>query len=150
MKNSKSKRKNIRLKNYDYSQNGMYFITICTISRLELLGTIKDTNTIELTEEGRIAQIYIEEIDSIFDNVIVDDYVIMPNHIHMIITIAGEVNSNIPKIIQQYKGYVSKIIGYSLWQKSFYEHIVRNEKEYYKIKAYIQNNIKNWMQDKYY
>jgi len=74
----------------------------------------------------------------------------MPNHIHMILIISNKNDINISRIIKQYKMYVSKIIGYSIWQKSFYEHIIRNEKEYYAIKEYIQNNIVNWHKDKYF
>lgn len=150
MRENISKRKNIRLKDYDYSKEGMYFITICTKNRAEILGKIKNINLIELTREGRIVQMYLEEIENIFENIVVDEYVIMPNHIHMIITIVRKGNSNISKIMQQYKGYVSKKIGYSIWQKLFYEHIIRNEKEYYRVKKYIQSNIINWEKDKYY
>jgi len=74
----------------------------------------------------------------------------MPNHIHIIIVIKDKETVTISRIIKQYKMYVSKKIGYSIWQKSFYEHIIRNEKEYYKIKEYIKNNIVNWKKDKYY
>ena len=150
MRENISKRKNIRLKDYDYSKEGMYFITICTKNLAEILGKIKNINLIELTREGRIVQMYLEEIENIFENIVVDEYVIMPNHIHMIITIVRKGNSNISKIMQQYKGYVSKKIGYSIWQKLFYEHIIRNEKEYYRVKKYIQSNIINWEKDKYY
>lgn len=150
MRENISKRKNIRLKDYDYSKEGMYFITICIKNRAEILGKIKNINLIELTREGRIVQMYLEEIENIFENIVVDEYVIMPNHIHMIITIVRKGNSNISKIMQQYKGYVSKKIGYSIWQKLFYEHIIRNEKEYYRVKKYIQSNIINWEKDKYY
>ncbi len=56
----------------------------------------------------------------------------------------------ISRMIKQYKGYVSKKVGYASWQKSFYEHIIRNEKEYIKIKDYIKNNIRNWKEDRYF
>ena len=74
----------------------------------------------------------------------------MPNHIHIIITINNNNSINIARIIKQYKGSVTKKIGYSIWQKSYYEHIIRDEKEYYNIKEYIQNNIINWEKDKYF
>lgn len=74
----------------------------------------------------------------------------MPNHILMIIQITKNNKVPISRIIKQYKMYVSKKVGYSIQQKLFYEHIIRNEKEYYKIKNYIQNNVVNWKKDKYF
>ena len=74
----------------------------------------------------------------------------MPNHIHMIISMDNENYANLSRIIKQYKGSVTKQIGHSIWQKSYYEHIIRYEKEYYNIKEYIQNNIVNWKHDKYF
>ena len=62
----------------------------------------------------------------------------------------NENNLSISTIIKQYKMAVSKKLGYSIWQKSYYDHIIRNEKEYYMIKEYIQNNIINWKKDKYF
>ena len=79
-----------------------------------------------------------------------DAYVIMPNHIHAIISIEEAQTITISRIINQYKGIVTKQLGYSIWQKSYYDHIIRNEKEYYKIIEYIQNNIINWEKDKYF
>lgn len=74
----------------------------------------------------------------------------MPNHIHAIISIDGTTGISVSRIINQYKGMITRQLGYSIWQKSYYDHIVRNEKEYYKIKKYIQTNIINWEQDKYF
>lgn len=71
----------------------------------------------------------------------------MPNHIHMLIEINKQYKNSISTIIQQLKGKVTKEIGYSIWQKLFYEHIIRNEKEYLKIKEYIINNPINWNDD---
>lgn len=150
MKENLPTRKNIRLKFYDYSEEGIYFITICTKNRIELLGKIGDNKDIKLSKEGILSEQYIRSINNIFNNVIVNEYVIMPNHIHMLLTIKNKNNIDIFRIIKQYKMQVSKKIGYSIWQKSFYEHVIRNEKEYYIIKEYIQNNIINWQKDKYF
>lgn len=142
-------RKKLRLKYYDYSKQGLYFITICIKNRVEILGRIND-NQIELTKEGMVVQNHIKYIAKKYRNVRVDKYIVMPNHIHMIISIDIENSVNLSRIIKQYKGSVTKKIGYSIWQKSYYEHIIRDEKEYYKIKEYIQNNIINWKIDKYF
>lgn len=143
------KRKRLRLKNYDYSQAEFYFITICLKNRIKLLGKIKDINYIELTREGKIVKQYIENIEQIYKNTAVDEYIIMPNHIHMILIINDKNKVTISRVIKQYKMYVSKEIGYSIWQRSFYEHIIRNEKEYLTTKKYIKNNIINWERDEY-
>lgn len=150
MKDNLPRRKRIRLKYYDYSNCGMYFITICIKNRLELLGKIQDKNNILLTTEGNIVEKELQKIEVLLTNVTIDEYIIMPNHIHMILIINENKNISISRIIKQYKMCVSKKIGYSIWQKSFYEHIIKNEEEYFTIKQYIQNNIVNWKQDKYF
>lgn len=143
-------RKKIRIKDYDYSKENIYFITTCIKDRLELLGKIREENHIELTKEGKIAKNNINKIEEIYDNVIIHEYTIMPNHIHILLEIKNKKKITISKIIKHYKTNVSREIKYSIWQKSFYEHIVRNEKEYLKIVEYIQNNIINWKNDKYF
>ena len=150
MKDHLPRRKRIRLKYYDYSTCGMYFITICIKNRLDLLGKIQDKLNIVLSAEGIIVEKELQKIEVLLTNVTIDEYIIMPNHIHMILIINENKNISISRIIKQYKMCVSKKIGYSLWQKSFYEHIIRNEEEYFTIKQYIQNNIVNWKQDKYF
>ena len=143
-------RKRIRIRDYDYSKENVYFITICIKNRLELLGRIIKENYIELTPEGKIVKHNINKIEEIYDNAIIDEYIIMPNHIHMLLEIKYRKDVSISKIIKHYKTNVSKEVTYSIWQKSFYEHIVRNEKEYLKIKEYVRNNIINWKNDKYF
>ena len=86
-----------------------------------------------------------------FDNIEIDEYVIMPNHIHMIIEIKEvKENVSINKIIKKYKSSISWKLGYYIWQKSYYDHIIRNEKELYAIKQYIRDNIMNWRKDEYF
>lgn len=92
----------------------------------------------------------IEQLEIIYSNIIIDEYIIMPNHIHMILGITEQCNNSISTIIQQLKGKVTKELGYSIWQKLFYEHIIRNEEEYFKIKNYILNNPINWSMDEYF
>lgn len=144
-------RKMLRIRYYDYSKENMYFITMCIKDRLELLGEIRDErNYIKLTEVGNIARQNINKIEEIYKNVMIDEYTIMPNHIHMLLIIKNKKENNLSRIIKQYKRSISRQIGYSIWQKSFYEHIIRNEQEYVKIKEYIKNNIINWKEDKYF
>ena len=139
MRENLPKRKHTRLKYYDYSKEGYYFTTICTKKRLELLGNIENTSKIGLTKEGNIADKYIKKIEEIYEKIEIDEYIIMPNHIHIIIRIKEKESITISKLIQQYKGMVTKELGYSIWQKLFHEHIIRTENDYYIIKRYIQN-----------
>jgi len=93
------------------------------------------------------------KISKIYNNILIDEYIIMPNHIHVIIEIENgrtQFAPTISQIIKQYKGSITKQIKNNIWQKSFYEHIIRNEKEYLNIKQYIINNPYNWKKDKYY
>ena len=154
MKDNLPQRKNIRLKYYDYSLEGYYFITICTKNRECILSTIKLNNNknynMALTPIGEKVDQYINKVRNIYLNISIDEYIVMPNHIHIILIIHKKEKNSISKIIQQFKGMVTKDLGYSIWQKLFHEHIIRNEKEYLKIKQYIINNPYNWENDKYY
>lgn len=143
-------RKKLRLNNYDYSQENMYFITICVKDRLELLGKIDEDNNIYLTKAGDITKQEISRLKEIYKNIIIDEYIVMPNHLHILILINYKNGTSISKIIKHLKTNISRNIKYSIWQKSFYEHIIRNEKEYLKIKEYIKNNVINWSKDKYF
>ncbi len=148
------KRKPMRLRGYDYSQNGYYFITICTKDRKLLFGDIVDGKMI-LNEYGNVVNDEITGLHNHYDTVCVDKYVIMPNHIHMIIVLndVNESSKNTPtlsRIVQQFKGAITKQVGFSLWQKSFYEHIIRHEKEYLEIWDYIETNPLKWNEDEYF
>ena len=126
-------RKKLRIKDYDYSKENIFFITICTQDKLKLLGKIKDGSYIELTQEGKIAKRNICKIEKIYDNVTIHESTIMPNHIHILLKMKYKEGITISKIIKHYKTNVSREITRSIWQKSFYEHVVRDEKEYWKI-----------------
>ena len=149
MKEEIAVRKKNRLENYDYANIGMYFITICTKNRIKILGNVIQNN-IKLTREGSICKTVLQDIVTVFDNIAINEYVIMPNHIHMIIEIKKvKENVSIFKIIKKYKSSISHKLGYSIWQKSYYDHIIRNEKELYAIKQYIKDNVINWKTDEY-
>jgi len=157
-------RKPNRLTGYDYSKEGAYFITICAKDRAEIFGHI----VCDLSNEGaRSARPHLSEIGLLVDSVIggISDHyphitvaqrVIMPNHIHMILVIdrfdgrAMRAPTTVGIIINQMKGIVTKKIGFSPWQKSFHDHIIRNEKDYFHIAEYIENNPQNWEKDQFY
>lgn len=150
MKETIAIRKRIRLENYDYSKENMYFVTICIKDRAEILGKIVKENEIELTKEGCVVKQNINKIEKLYDNIMIDEYIVMPNHIHILFFISNKSGVTISKIVKHYKANISRELKYSIWQKSFYEHIIRNEKEYSKIKEYIKNNIINWKKDEYF
>ena len=149
LSNNNFTRKNPRLKDYDYTLGGYYFITICTKDKTHYFGEIINEE-MNLNDVGKLAYNCIEKIEEIYKTVKIDKFVIMPNHIHMIVIIDRETVLSIPRIIKQYKEYITKQIGESIWQKSYYDHIIRNEKDYLRIWQYIDENILKWSLDKYY
>lgn len=160
MKLELKRRKNTRLENYDYSSKGAYFITICVKERQSILWEGVNESEINkaglpLSKVGKIVDSEINTIESFYINISIDRYVIMPNHIHMIIRIEndnkeGKDIPSISRIVQQFKGAISKKIKSSIWQKLFHDHIIRNEEDYIKICEYIDNNPINWDKDCYY
>jgi len=183
-------RKGIRLMGYDYSRNGLYFITLCVKDKHEMLGTLKNQQ-FGFSEYGIIVKQEIENISTIRKECTVDKYVIMPNHIHMIVRIVGDdgnrpelsngnrpelsngnrpelsndrrsiplneqradchppLRKSIPNMVQGFKGAVTRRIGFSIWQRSFHDRIIRDEAEYRRIWQYVESNPKRWAEDEY-
>ena len=156
------KRKPNRLKDYDYSQAGAYFVTVCTkdreciLSEITVGASIARPFEIVLSDNGKIVDKAINNISEIYPSVTVDNYIIMPNHIHLLIQIHNSdsgrpmVAPTVSTVVQQMKGYVTKQIGYSVWQKLFHDHIIRNEEDYLKIWDYIEHNACKWEDDCFY
>ncbi len=189
-------RRSIRLKGYDYSQPGLYFITICAKNRAHLFGEIVD-GVMVLNAAGEIAKKYLLEIQEHFPHTKLHQFVVMPNHIHFIIEIVvgATVGANnyspqqspqqsppqsprqpprqppLQSPLQSSKPHgTSKTVGsivrgfkigvtkwfrkntdiYTVWQRNYYEHIIRNEESYHRIAEYIQNNPLKWREDRYY
>lgn len=150
-------RHSIRIKDYDYSQNGMYFITICTKDKRKIFGNIKDEKML-LSCNGIIAQKMLTKIEQLHKNLIsIVEYVIMPNHIHCIVEFKENHKINLRDFITSYKSLVTKNVkkikyGYCdcVWQRNYYEHVIRNEKELYAIREYIQMNPIRWKKDSLY
>lgn len=167
------RRRSIRLKGYDYSQAGVYFVTICTKNRDHYLGNIA-RDKMGLSRIGRIIGQFWIAIPDHFNNAHLDEYIIMPNHLHGIITIdlncRGEVSSpkiqgrgtlplqgkqSLGDIIGYFKyqstKYVNEILqspGKTIWQRNYYEHVIRNEDELNRIREYIQWNPLKWQFDR--
>ncbi len=165
------KRKPTRLKEYNYSTPGAYFITICTHNRKclfsNIVGAIHELPENQLTEYGEYVEQIIEILPERF-NVSIPKYVIMPNHIHLII----EINNNDDEKrairespLQYQRSIIDKIVGFlkmnvskkihntysdKIWQRSFHDHIIRGEKDYRKIWEYIDTNPLKWESDCFY
>lgn len=148
------KRKPNRLTDYDYTQNGAYFITICVNDRKPILSSITiGDNCVRLSKVGIVIKNEIDKMNMVYENVFVDNYVIMPNHIHLIIRIESgrtQFAPTIGRIIKQFKGSITKQIGKSIWQKSFYDHIIRDDYDYQTKWQYIDENPGKWLEDELY
>ena len=154
-------RKQNRLKEYDYSTPNAYFITICTEKRKNLfwmdVGAIIDRpNNVPLTNLGMIVRQSIEDIPKYYSAVSVDHFVIMPNHIHLLLQINTDADGRsmiaptVSTVVRLMKGTVSKQAGLSVWQKGFYDHVIRNDNDYREIWNYIEGNPGKWAEDKLY
>ncbi|MBI3378909.1 MAG: transposase [Nitrospirae bacterium] len=176
-------RRSIRLKDYDYSQAGAYFVTICTKDKECLLGAVAG-GKMHLNDYGKIAMKCWDDLPNHYSHIESDEFVIMPNHMHGVIVInnvgaglkpaqiisekmdtsrAGFKPAPTPKqhglseIIRAFKTFSSRRInemrntsGIPVWQRNYYEHIIRSEIELNKIREYIINNSLNWKADENY
>ena len=151
------KRKPHRLPNHKYDACGIYFLTICTAERRNYFWkneiAVNDSQkpspcfqNIELSAQGIIVNEAINNISKIYSSVSVEHYVIMPDHIHLLLLIRADeygrlmVAPTISRIVQQMKGYATKRIGFPVWQKLFYDHIIRDKKDYEEHVKYIYDN----------
>lgn len=148
-------RKNIRLRDYDYSQGGVYFITICTKNKGSILWDTNVGTTIgrpPLSRNGQAIDSAINNIHTVYPSVAIDKYVIMPNHVHILISLIDNEGEKlaapkIGRIIQHLKGFASKRIGSLIWQTGYYDHIIRDDKDYLARWKYIDENPLKWQDD---
>jgi putative transposase len=166
----KPKRKINRLTEYDYAQNGAYFITICTHERQRILwgnDTFTGAENVgasiarpqrppALSKAGKVVEQCIWEIPKQYPHISLEKYAIMPNHVHLLLLIQNGpggrpmVAPTISTVIQQFKGVVSKRLSRPIWQKSFHDHVVRTEHGYAQIWQYIDTNPQLWHKDCFY
>ena len=169
-----NRRRSIRLKGYDYSGSGLYFITICTWNHINLFGEIENEQMI-ISRCGEIAEREWLRTAELRPRVNLHEFIIMPNHMHGIIEIncrgttrrarkaplkerfGKPVENTILTIIRSYKAAVTKNVrelgcdsNIHIWQKNYFEHIIRNEESYLKISEYIMTNPIKWSLDKYF
>jgi putative transposase len=179
-------RKSNRLKDYDYSRAGCYFVTICTEDRKELFGVIKN-NEMVLNDAGNMLDTWWKKIFQTYKNTVMDEYVIMPNHIHGIIILVGadpcigplqnniidnknHIDSGENMVSPLREGGLGRCISWfkrmttnkyihnvknnnwqpfnkRMWQRNYYDHVIRNDYSIYKIREYIINNPQTWDTD---
>lgn len=165
-------RRSIRLSGYDYAQAGAYFVTVCAHQRQCLFGDVVNKKMV-LNEAGKIVRACWDEIPAHFPHAELDAFVVMPNHIHGIIVIVDHgsrdtacrvptmesfgkpVPGSLPTIVRSFKSAVTRHInqsrdtpGQPVWQRNYYEHIVRNEHALNRIRNYIETNPARWAHDR--
>lgn len=167
------KRKDLRLKEYDYSEPGAYFITICTKNKEKLLwnGELDTQNfdwelvgarfarpqNLPLSKLDIIVEENLSKWNDTYENAYLSSYVIVPNHLHIMVVILPDEEygrakraPTVSTMINQFKGAVTKQIGENIWQKLFYDHIIRDKNDYETRMNYIHENPLKWQFDELY
>ena len=159
------KRRGLRLPRHDYSHPGGYFITICTKDRSHCLASASvghddlGVPRMELTEIGKVVERWITSIPAAYPDIALEQYVIMPNHVHLFLRIVGPEASApgsprptqlLPRVIAALKRFTNQAAGQTLWQASYYDHVIRNEADALRVREYIENNPIRWQEDRYY
>ena len=156
-------RKPIRLPEFDYHA-GAYFVTICTQDRRCILSDILvgdgvlDVPRVQLSKYGEIVEQTLEEINDTYQHISIQKYVLMPNHIHLLVQIEDNgtsrtpspTNKTLPMLVSTFKRFTNKKCGVKLWQRSYHEHVIRNEQDYLEIWNYIDTNPQKWAEDRYF
>lgn len=158
-------RKTTRLPDYDYSDPGYYFITLCTKEKRKFLGEVVGTGLldgpkVQLSSYGEVAKAQLEQMADFYDTINLESYIVMPNHIHLLLRIQEKENmrtgrlsptsSAIGKFVGTFKRFCNKRYGKNIWQMRSHDHVIRGEKDYLKIWSYIENNAAKWKQDCFY
>ncbi|XXN65458.1 transposase [Enterobacter ludwigii] len=142
-------RKNTRLKNYDYSSQGAYFITLVTRLRESIFGHIESTRLIP-SSIGLVAEQEWSTLSTRISGIKLDVFILMPNHLHGILWLTDENALTLSRIMALYKAGVSRICQQSIWQYNFHERIIRDERELFFTRQYIEQNPLRWESDLYY
>lgn len=165
MEDNLPKRKNTRWQIFDYNTPGAYFITICTQNKSKILshvvgGDVLDAPRVELTKCGIIADKYIRQLSEFYTDIEVDNYVIMPNHIHIMLLVLEngasrtspptKQHARVSCFVSTFKRFCNKEYGKNVWQLSFNDHVIRDRKDYENHLKYIFENPDHWYFDELY
>ncbi|SFV69852.1 hypothetical protein MNB_SV-14-1728 [hydrothermal vent metagenome] len=155
------KRKQLRLGQYNYADSGLYFITICGQNRIKYFGEIVNKE-LKLNQAGNMIEYLWLDIPKRFDSIELREYIIMPNHFHAIVEISPRSTVSLGEVVGAFKSlttneYIKGVkksnwlaFDKRLWQRNYYEHVIRDEVSHYFIAEYIQNNPLKWEEDKLY
>ncbi len=163
----KKNRKTTRLQGADYNSTGVFFLTVCTKERKCILSRIVGTGVldgpkVELTKYGKIAEKYINQLNDFYNDISVEDYVIMPNHIHIMLFVKGAKNGPsgtpvptvqntvVARFLSTFKRFCNKEYGMNIWQYRSNDHIIRNRQDYDEHLKYIHENPIRWYYDELY
>jgi REP element-mobilizing transposase RayT len=148
------RRKSQRLEGVDYAEPGTYFITICTTDRACILGRVRGP-AVELGAIGEAVRQVWEELPQRFRNVDLDAFVVMPNHVHAIISIREAGGVSLGRVVQAFKSLSADrtralrgLVDRGMWQRGYYDHIVRTPTDLERIRQYIADNPANWAADR--
>lgn len=168
MSNDLPQRKPLRKEGFDYDFCGVYFITICTQDRREILSQIVgvdvpddpyDYQQIKLTDYGTIADKYVKQLNDFYNHLSIEWYVIMPNHIHILLNVLDgtsrtssptKQHSTVSQFVSTFKRFCNKEYGGNIWQRGYNDHIIRDREDYEKHVRYIVENPMNWYFDELY
>ena len=158
------RRRSIRLMGYDYSHAGAYFVTVCSQHRECLYGEVPG-GEMKLNEAGRMVQSVWDELPHHYPHVELDQFIVMPNHIHGVIVLTDGIvgagfkpaptkRHGLPEIVRAFKTFSSRRVnqfrrtpGLRVWQRNYYEHIIRDESDLFQIRQYIGENPAKWEED---
>ena len=154
-------RKNPRLAGYDYGRHGIYFVTICTADRQRLLGTVppavggdahiappsmESSTAVDLTPLGKVVEEYLRSMPGM------EKYAVMPDHVHFLVRIAcgpmraSAPTASLPKLVRSLKGLCTKAAGRPIWQRGYYDHIIRDENDFLRCWKYLGENPAGWQE----
>jgi len=143
-------RKPNRMAGKNYNWNGAYFLTVCTKERYHFFGKVKNGKMI-LSDIGKIAAETLLRTEAVYPSVILDSFIVMPNHVHLLVFLLSEqYNPTVQRLIQQWKGVVTKQTKIPLWQDRFDDKIIYTAAGYRRAKQYIENNPARWEEDMHY
>ena len=158
------KRKPVRLSEYDYSQNGAYFLTLCSMNKARIFGRfvgdgVLDVPNVELTQFGKIVEQTLNEMMAHYTHISVEKYVIMPNHLHILMLVhsgseafgtsrtPSPTNSHVASFVSTLKRFSNRKSGQQLFQRSYFDHVIRNDNDYLAHWKYIDENPVRWLDD---
>lgn len=159
-------RKPLRLTAYDYSADGVYFLTLCALERRHLFGGVAvgggvlDAPLLCTSPCGELVERRVQALAGFYPHIAVEHHVLMPNHLHLLVRICrpaggpsgtpAPTNAVIPALVSTLKRFTNRDCGCVLWQRGYHDHVVRDEADFLRIWTYIEGNPAHWAEDRYF